>query len=467
MKDQQIALGPFRLDEANECLWHEKRAISLRPKAYAVLRYLVQHPGILVTKQQLLDDVWPNTFVSDAVLKDCIRQLREAFGDEARAPRYIETAHRRGYRFIGPVSGNDKVSPAEAAKPERFSAPSPPPTDLSILGREEALAQMMAWLDKSIAAQTQVVFVTGEAGIGKTSLVEAFLLQARQLQDIWIARGQCLEQYGAGEAYLPVLECLSRLARGPARGRIIELLRANAPTWLAQMPSLTTPVEREALQEEVVGATRERMLREMSEAIEALTLESPLILVLEDLHWSDLSTLDLISYLARGRHPTRLMLISTYRPVEVILNDHPLKDVKLELQMHKLCHELPLEYLTSEVVAEFLNLKFPAHQFPAGLPPMIHHRTEGNPLFMVNLIEYLIDEEVIVNRDGQWCLQAELNEVELGVPENMRYMIEKHVERLTPEEQRVLEGASVVGMDCSAAAMAAGLDEDVIKIEEI
>jgi predicted ATPase/DNA-binding winged helix-turn-helix (wHTH) protein len=470
MKDQQIALGPFRLDEANECLWHEKRAISLRPKAYAVLRYLVQHPGILVTKQQLLDDVWPNTFVSDAVLKDCVRQLREAFGDEAKSPRYIETAHRRGYRFIGPVSGEKNTSSTEAARPERFSAyplPIPPPTDLSILGREEALAQMMAWLDKSIAAQTQVVFVTGEAGIGKTTLVEAFLQQARQLQDIWIARGQCLEQYGAGEAYLPVLECLSRLARGPARGRIIELLRANAPTWLAQMPSLTTPAEREALQEEVAGATRERMLREMSEAIEALTLESPLILVLEDLHWSDLSTLDLISYLARGRHPTRLMLIGTYRPVEVILNDHPLKDVKLELQMHKLCQELPLEYLTPEVVAEFLDLKFPGHQFPAGLPPMIHHRTEGNPLFMVNLIEYLVDEEIMESRDGHWCLQAELNEVELGVPENMRYMIEKHVERLTPEEQRVLEGASVVGMDCSAAAMAAGLEDDVIKIEEI
>jgi len=471
MKDQQIALGPFRLDEANECLWHEKRAISLRPKAYAVLRYLVQHPGILVTKQQLLDDVWPNTFVSDAVLKDCIRQLREAFGDEAKSPQYIETAHRRGYRFIGPIRANEPILvPTENQKAEKFNAyplPLPTPADMSILGREEALAQMMDWLDKALAAQTQVVFVTGEAGIGKTTVVEAFLQQARRLQDILIARGQCLEQYGAGEAYLPVLECLSRLARGTVRGRMIELLRANAPTWLAQMPSLTTSVERETLQEEVAGATRERMLREMSETVESLTLESPLVLVLEDLHWSDLSTLDLISYLARGRHPSRLMLIGTYRPVEVILNDHPLKDVKLELQMHKLCHELPLEYLTPEVVAEFLNLKFPAHQFPAGLPPMIHHRTEGNPLFMVNLIEYLVDEKVIVNRDGNWRLQADLGEVELGVPENMRYMIEKHIERLTPEEQRVLEGASVVGMDCSAAAMAAGLDDDVIKIEEI
>src|SRR5215471_2306132 len=144
MKDQQIALGPFRLDEANECLWHEKRAISLRPKAYAVLRYLVQHPGILVTKQQLLDDVWPNTFVSDAVLKDCIRQLREAFGDEAKSPQYIETAHRRGYRFIGPVSGDETASAtAQTRKPERLNAyPSSisPAADLSILGREDALA---------------------------------------------------------------------------------------------------------------------------------------------------------------------------------------------------------------------------------------------------------------------------------------------------------------------------------------
>jgi DNA-binding winged helix-turn-helix (wHTH) protein len=101
---ENITFGRFRLDLTNECLWQGTRAISLRPKAFAVLKLLVERPGMLVTKQQVLDAVWPDTFVGDAVLKDSIRQLREALHDDAAEPIYIETAHRRGYRFIGKLN---------------------------------------------------------------------------------------------------------------------------------------------------------------------------------------------------------------------------------------------------------------------------------------------------------------------------------------------------------------------------
>ena len=114
---KDIAFGGFRLDFTNECLWQGTRAISLRPKAFAVLKVLLQHPGQLVNKQQVLDAVWPGTFVGDAVLKDTIRQLREALDDNAGSPTYIETAHRRGYRFIAkvsaPVARNTLVSSLE------------------------------------------------------------------------------------------------------------------------------------------------------------------------------------------------------------------------------------------------------------------------------------------------------------------------------------------------------------------
>src|SRR6476469_8299563 len=101
---QEIAFEAFRLDLINECLWQDARAISLRPKAFRVLKLLVEHPGQLVTKQQVLDTVWPETFVGDAVLKDIVRQLRGALNDRATSPSYIETAHRRGYRFIAKIS---------------------------------------------------------------------------------------------------------------------------------------------------------------------------------------------------------------------------------------------------------------------------------------------------------------------------------------------------------------------------
>src|SRR6185369_10924892 len=148
-------------------------------------------------------------------------------------------------------------------------------------------------------------------------------------RSVRISRGQCLEQYGTSEAYLPVLEAIGRLCR--EQGQLVDLLRAHAPMWLLQMPSLMSASDRELLSQEVLGASRERMLREMGGALEALTADLPLVLILEDLHWSDYSTLDLISYLASQRQAARLMLIGTYRPVELIVSGHPLKAVKREL----------------------------------------------------------------------------------------------------------------------------------------
>ena len=191
-----------------------------------------------------------------------------------------------------------------SAPPADFSPfPSPPtlprlspqsswlsPVDL--VGREAELNQLLGRLEKALQGERQVVFVTGEAGIGKTTLVEAFLDQIASREEVWIGQGQCIEHYGAGEAYLPVLEALGRLCRESGGARLIEHLHQHAPTWLVQMPALLDPTELETLQRKGRGATRERMLREMAEAIEALTQERLLVLRLEDLHWSDLSTLD-------------------------------------------------------------------------------------------------------------------------------------------------------------------------------
>ena len=177
MESRQLIFGQFRLDQANECLWCASAAIALRPKAYAVLKYLAEHPGVLVTKQQLLDDVWPDTFVSDAVLKDIIRQLREALGDDAKAPQFIETAHRRGYRFIATVTTSTRPgSDGQTANQSDRFTPYPPvasvPTPSPFWSRS-ALAQMRTWVQSALAAERQIVFVTGEPGIGKTAVVEA------------------------------------------------------------------------------------------------------------------------------------------------------------------------------------------------------------------------------------------------------------------------------------------------------
>ena len=450
MDRQQLIFGPFRFDETNECVWRGSQAIPLRPKAFAVLKYLISHKGILVTKQQLLNDVWPKTYVSEAVLKDCIRQLRHALNDDAKTPQFIETSHRRGYRFIALLTETTPSPDPTATAPPVIQYTESPS---KLLGRDAALAQLRQCLETAFSGNSQTVFVTGEAGIGKTTLVEAFLEQLGP--GICILRGQCLEQYGSSEAYLPILDALSRLEDD---SQIIEALRNCAPTWIS---------EREGVQDKISGVTRERMLRELAEALELITTTTPVVLFLEDLHWSDYSTLDLVSYLARRRRRANLLVIGTYRPVEVIVSEHPLRGVKQELQMHKLCHELPLEYLTLESVCEFLEITFPKHQLPAAFAEIIHKRTEGNPLFIVNLVEFLVQEKIITEQDDGWKLAVDLSEVELGVPENIREMVDKHIECLETFEQRILEGASIVGMDCSAVAISAGLAEEVVRVEEI
>ncbi len=464
--EQRIIFDPFSLDLVNECLWQGSKAIKLRPKAFAVLNYLLARPGQLVTKEELLNSIWPETFVSDAVLKVMIRQLREALDDDPKSPRFIETAHRRGYRFIGQIAESEQVTPNQEVGSVRTIPSSHLPAEDSswgFVGRDEALTRMRSWLQKMLEGERQIIFVTGEAGIGKTALVDTFVRSIASDRRIRIGRGQCLEQYGTGEAYLPLLEAIGRLCREQAH--VVDVLHAHAPMWLLQMPSLVSASDRELLNRGISGATRERMLREIGEALEALTSEQPLVLILEDLHWSDYSTLDLISYLATQRQPAHLMLIGTYRTAELIVSGHPLKAVKQELLAKQQCEELPLQYLNEDAVGKYLSIRFPGNRFPDGLARLIHERTEGNPLFMVNAVDFLVAEGLIVEHETRWELVVEIEKVEVGVPDSIKQMIEKQLDHLDAEKQRTLEAASVAGAEFSTLAVVAGLGEDRALVE--
>lgn len=198
-------------------------------------------------------------------------------------------------------------------------------------------------------------------------------------QGLDVLWGQCIDQYGAGEAFLPLLQALGKRCRACGGEAFVAKLRHYAPTWLAQMPWTLAGEEREALQREVLGATKERMLREVCEVLEASGRETPLSLILEDLHWSDHATLDFIALLARRRERAALVVIGTYWPVEVILRGHPLKSVKQELQMRALCSELALEALAASDVVAYLARRFPAGEIPQVLAPVIYRRAEGHP----------------------------------------------------------------------------------------
>src|SRR5262245_2874302 len=173
-----LLFPPFRLDLSGEQLWRDRLVIALRPKTFAVLRYLAEHPGQLASKDDLLDAVWgAETAISDSVLKSCVRELRQALGDDARTPQYVETVHRRGYRFIADVrvsAVRGRVREDDAAASDGL-APSPSLASPVLVGRERELKQLHEWYAQAQGGQRRVVFVAGEAGIGKTALADAFI----------------------------------------------------------------------------------------------------------------------------------------------------------------------------------------------------------------------------------------------------------------------------------------------------
>jgi DNA-binding winged helix-turn-helix (wHTH) protein/tetratricopeptide (TPR) repeat protein len=453
-KEKKIVFPPFWLDPANEQLWTGQQTIPLNRKAYAVLHFLAQRPGRLVTKDELLDGIWPETHVAEGVLKVAVAEIRKALNDVSRSPRFIETVHRRGYRFIGTIAGEE---------------PGTAPSSWREIEREQTLAKLESSMLKALGGERQVVFVTGETGMGKTTLVEAFAERAASSADAadaaWIASGHCLEHFAEGEAYFPVLQALTSLSRQPGCERLIEILRQFAPTWLAQMPSLLNEADRERLKLETLGTVKDRMLREIAEAIEALTATALLVLILEDLHWSDFSTVDLIGHLARRRGPARLLVVGTFRPAEVIVKQHPLGEIKRELQVHRRCSELPLEYLSERGVARYLQWRFGTSDLPEALPRLIHDRTDGNPLFLVNVVEYLVQQEQLVRRRETWQLAVPLDEIGSEIPDSLQQLIERQIQRLTEQERRLLSVASIAGQEFSTRTLSGGMDASMAEIE--
>jgi predicted ATPase len=200
--------------------------------------------------------------------------------------------------------------------------------------------------------------------------------------------------------------------------------------------------------------------------VEVLTAETPLVLVLEDLHWSDHATLDLVTLLARRRAPARFLLLGTFRPVEAIVHGHPLRTVVQDLQRYGSATEVPLGLLSAEAVAAYLAARFPQQQFPITLAPWLHQRTDGHPLFLVTLVQALVERGILHEQDGRWVVQGDIEARALEVPESLRQLLEQQVMLLPLETQRVLEVASVAGVEFAAAAVAAGLEADAAMVEE-
>lgn len=440
-----IPFGPFVLDEDGARLLLGAAELRLRPKSFAVLSRLVRRSGRMVTREDLFRSCWPGTAVSQTVLRTCVMEIRAALAMAGASAPTIENVGRRGYRLSvdGEAGG---VSPR------------------TLVGREGELVALQRALARADAGLRQVVFVSGEAGIGKTTLLDRFVEQTRAGTNALVVGGQCVELAGGTIAYLPILDLLGRLCAEEARDDAVPALERWAPSWLLQLPGVVDAATVERLRLRVPSPNRERMLRELADAFEALAAERTLMLVVEDLHWSDRSSIDALAYLAQRVRPARLLLVASNRPADAAHADHGLASARQSLIAQRRVVELVLAPLSAPDVATYLAHRLPGAALAPGIAESLHARTSGNPLFVTATVDFLLERALLGADGGRWQLSAPLDGV---VPDSLRQLALRQLDRLSPSERSIVEAASVAGDEFATAAVAAATDLPTEEIEDV
>jgi DNA-binding winged helix-turn-helix (wHTH) protein len=441
--EEQVYFGSFALQrdeykllrQSAHGLWTD---VPIRPKAFDLLRYLVDNPGRLIPPEEFLGRLWPGIFIHPQALKGYVLQVRAALEDDPEQPVYIETVRGRGYRFIAPLLG--------AKRPARTSTDY---SDIVLVGREDALRDLAAMLQTATAGEAVMAFVTGDAGIGKTALVNAFLKDAPAADAVAVV-GKCLPGSAESDAYYPVLDILAQLARTLPADEFTKRLARVAPTWLLQLPWLAPQTSDHRTHHEALGATPHRMMRELSDLLQDLSRDRPLVIVFEDIHWADRPTLDLINAIAARRLRSRLMVISTLRTAGDFFSLKPARILCQSLALYHLAKEIAVQPLSEPDVLDYLA-GLAGSRASSELAHHLHVKSEGNPLYMTATLDHLVQEGLAAVGSHGWIVSEELGWPSRRVPPSLARIIEADVEKVGPKARMVLNAASLTEGPFSAA----------------
>jgi len=402
-----LRFGEFELDEALCELRCRGAVVETQPKALDLLSYLARNRDRVVPKRELLEKLWPGVFVSDGALTTAVNTVRAVLGDTAAAQRVIRTVPRRGYRFVAEIA----AAPAALAS-EGF------------IGREDALARLWSAFERARAGSGVVALVAGEAGIGKTRTASE-LARAARAAGARVLSGWCHEGDGA-PAYWPWVQVLRGFAPelGERAQRLVSV--EEVARLLPELrPKLTA--RREAAPFEGPEA-RFRLYEGIASFLRAAAEREPLVILLDDLHWADTSSLRLLAFVARELRDARVLVLGAYRP-----DDRPegLTETLAELARLPEHERIALTGLRRDEVAQLVARSGRSDPEPA-LVDAICARTDGNPFFIRELVR-LLDAE-------GW---------RTAIPLAVQDVIARRLARLSAESRALLGVAAVIGRDFS------------------
>ena len=336
------------------------------------------------------------------------------------------------------------------------------------VGRKQELYKLHDYFKSVGDGKGQLLCVTGEAGLGKTTLTNMFFKKiAESGQPCIIAKGRSFERLAGSEGYLPILEALTGLVKSNIGDPIRQLMKLVAPTWYVQVVPVSDDDFSDAkIRDEAKVTSQERMKREFAALLWEMSQIRPLILFLDDLHWADVSTIDLLSYIGNQLEKMSLLLLVGYRPTELLLSQNKFDQVKLNLQARQLCSEISLEFLGREDIEDYLEIAFPDHKFPAEFIELSHKKTEGSPLFMVDLLSHLHENGVIVRDNSHWIITQSISEIRNELPESTRSMVQRKITQISEVDQRILIAASVQGHEFDSVVVSKVLEIEAEQIED-
>ncbi len=434
----RYAFDRFQLAADGSLLLSDGAVIPLAPKVLQTLLALVRRAGHVVTKDELLAAVWPGCFVEETGLARNISVLRQGLGDGQQ--RLIVTVPKVGYRLAARVErvGGEREQAAPLTRGVE-----------AFVGRDAERRRLHQAFDHACQGRGGVLALAGEPGIGKTTLVDHFMGEIHG--QCAGGTGRCSESFAGAEPHLPFLEALETLLRLPW---IDASMRLHAPTWASYVGLPRTDPAPDGA---APATTPERLLRELTHFLRDVSAQSPVVLCLDDMHWADAATVDVVAHLATRVARMRVLVLLTYRDRHWLQGEHPFARLRDELRARREIEEVALPLLTSDDVGAYVSAAQPGRPVTEGLAALVFRRSEGNPLFMSALLRFLEAPRRGSQADGPG----------LDVPDSLRGLIDRMLLRLEPAQRATLDAAAVLGEEFDTAVLSRALGRDDATVEDL